>query len=462
MQATPRASFVQLPAEMLDLILQYLRSTQFLGIRGVSRRWRQAVDDSLERRHHLHLTGDDVRHANDERLERLLRRMPSLRRLTTDHDCCSPRPPLSVDVVSRLLGHMVEVDLLHFDAAPQPLEGLWTRCPRLGAVTLPRRCAEQCAAVLLRRLPSLRRLDVAWSDVLGECLSLLPESLEALSVAWCRHVQPAWLRQLTRCPRLRRLDVSGVKGLQAADLAAVLAGCPQLERLTTWELEPALELCLPPTGLPSLRYLDVTWSGGVTDATLQRLPDLLPGLHTLHTGVCGGVTAVGLDSLPRLRQLCELDLSRLTVTDFTLDRLHGPGLRMLNLSGCRPCSTDGVTRLVLGCPSLTVLGWWVRPNIRRTRPLVDSLVRHLPPNRDVILEVNGGDLQDLQDLQDLLRPGPLSLREYKSWGLFSGLVPGGLHEQGSWRRRRLQRCMLKYRCRAAAVGQQEASSAASS
>ncbi|XP_037069213.1 uncharacterized protein LOC119090493 [Pollicipes pollicipes] len=213
-------------------------------------------------------------------MDRLLRRMPSLRRLTTDHDF-SPPAPLSVDVVSRLSRHLESVDLFHFDAAPQPLEGLWTRCPRLGDVTLPRGSAERCAEVLLRRLPSLRRLDVARSDVRGECLSLLPESLEALSVAWCRHLQPACLRQLTRCPRLRRLDVSGVEGLQAADLAAVLAGCPQLERLTARGLKPALELCLPPAGLPSLRHLDVTCSREVTDSTLKRLPDLLPGLHSL-------------------------------------------------------------------------------------------------------------------------------------------------------------------------------------
>ncbi|XP_037071938.1 uncharacterized protein LOC119093138 [Pollicipes pollicipes] len=225
MQATPCTAFQQLPAEMLDRILQYLRPTHLLRIRGVSRGWRQAVDDSLGRRHHLHLTGDDVRHANDERLERLLRRMPSLRRLTTDHyirkttdHCiyviCSPPAPLSVDVVSRLSGHLERVDLFHFDSAPQPLEGLCSRCPRLGDVTLPRRSAERCAEVLLRRLPSLRRLDVVWSGVRGECLSLLPESLEALSVAYCLHLQPACLRQLTRCPRLRRLDVSCVKGLQ--------------------------------------------------------------------------------------------------------------------------------------------------------------------------------------------------------------------------------------------------------
>ncbi|XP_037069249.1 uncharacterized protein LOC119090534 [Pollicipes pollicipes] len=126
---------------------------------------------------------------------------------------------------------------------------------------------------------------------------------------------------------------------------------------------------------------------------------------------CRGVTVVGLDSLPRLRQLRQLDLTRLSaVTDATLDRLHGPRLRMLNLTECVSCSTDGVTRLVLGCPSLTVLGWgW--SDLDRTRSLVDSLVRQLPPDRDVTLEVNAGHLQRLPPLS----PGPLSLRKYKPW-----------------------------------------------
>ncbi|XP_037077188.1 uncharacterized protein LOC119098374 [Pollicipes pollicipes] len=286
MQATPCTSFEQLPAKTQDLILQHLTPAQLLGIRGVSRRWRQAVDDSLGRRHHLHLTKGDMRHANNERLWRLLRRMPSLRRLTTQYGTESPRPPLSVDVVSRLLRHLVEVNLLHFGADPQSLEGLWTRCPQLEAVTMPRGSAERCAEVLLRRLPSLRRLDVA--------------------------------------------------------------------------------------------------------------------------RMCDGVTAFGLDCLPRLRQLRALDLSWLdTVADATLDRLHGPRLRMLNLSGCRSCSTDGVTQLVLGCPSLTVL-WWLS-DLRRTRSLVYSLLRQLSPDRDVTLEVDGRYLQDLLPLP----PGPLRLREWE-------------------------------------------------
>ncbi|XP_037082860.1 uncharacterized protein LOC119103436 [Pollicipes pollicipes] len=53
-----------------------------------------------------------------------------LRRPSTQRSW-SPISPLSVDAVSRLLGHRVEVDLFHFGADAKPLKRLDTRCAQL-------------------------------------------------------------------------------------------------------------------------------------------------------------------------------------------------------------------------------------------------------------------------------------------------------------------------------------------
>ncbi|XP_037072501.1 F-box/LRR-repeat protein 2-like [Pollicipes pollicipes] len=445
-----------------------------------------------------------MRHGSGASLERLLRRTRSLRRLSTNYP--SPNLMLTVRVVSQLPKQLTHIDLRSFEINPKIMRSLGTRCSQLEEVRLPHTCTDGCVAALLRHLPALRRLEAVNSEVRGTAFSLLPASLESLNVDGCEELQSACLRQLTRCPGLRQLDVSGVEGLrsadlavvldscpqleeldvawceglkstclrqltrcpqlrelsvlflseldaedlaaglagcpqlerlsvagcedlsstclrqlvrcpklrkldvtrmkslQAADLAAVLAGCRQLEWLSAVVLQPPLELCLPPAGLPSLRYLDVSRSHAVTDAALQELPDLLPGLHTLKLELCGRVTEDGLRCLSRLKELRMLDLSQLeSATDAVLDELHSPRLRELNLFCCRSCSAAGVARLVLGCPSLTLLGWRVN-DVTRTRSLINRLTRQLTLDRDVTLEV--------WDLKDVRRPrsGPLRLR----------------------------------------------------
>ncbi|XP_037069936.1 F-box/LRR-repeat protein 2-like isoform X2 [Pollicipes pollicipes] len=608
-----RDPFERVPAEVLHYILCYLTPIEVLEVRRVSRRWRAAADANLTRCRHLDLTWDDVRDVSEERLEWLLRRLPSLRRLTSGRPVWadSIKQTLSVDMISRLLGHLQEVDLWYFSVDPQSLERLCASCPQLEHVHLPEACTEPCLAALLRHLRTLRRLDMTRADVRGACLSLLPESLEALSVSrcdnlpsacmrqltrcprlrelsvtrmetlqsadlaaglagcprlesftvagcWgtqstflrqlshcprlreldlsympdvqaadlaaclaacpdlekltvtdCMSIQSACLRQLNRCPRLRELDVSRVRGLQGADLAAGLAGCPQLERLTvtgfkdlqsvclrqlgccsllreldlsnvlglrtedlaaglagcprlerlsvsgcddlkstflrqltrcrrlreldvSWVktlrasdlaavlagcprlerltaegLKPALALCLPPAILPSLRCLNVCWSSAVSGTSLELLSVLLPGLHTLKLrGFAvqrADLSGCLLGVFARIRALSLTSPG--SATDAALRRLQGFRLKRVDLSWCYNCSEETVTQLVLACPSLTVLGWCCDQS--RTEAMLDSLSRHLPPDRDVTLEVDGGLLPVLPRLP----PGPLRVRE---------------------------------------------------
>ena len=163
------------------------------------------------------------------------------------------------------------------------VEMLCNACPALETV-ISERFDETTLGELLDRLPALRELDLSHGGgVTGQCFSLLPGSLQRLSVAYCKGLRSVSLRHVgVRCPQLRQLDVSWLNQLDAGDLAAALAGCPQLEWLTARRLlwVPP-ERYLPPTGLPALTHLDVSRSDGVTDTILRQLPDLLPSLQTL-------------------------------------------------------------------------------------------------------------------------------------------------------------------------------------
>ena len=178
------------------------------------------------------------------------------------------------------------------------LKRFCSACPSLEEVKLGGFWfSDTIVEVLLHHLPALRSLELYLNnDVTGRCFSLLPDSLQRLSVTGCTGLQSDSLRQVAaRCPRLRELnvsdlyelqagdlmEVSDLYELQAGDLMAVLTGCTQLERLTH-SLPVPLEQCLPPAGLPALRHLDVSRGVLVTDTTLRQLPRLLPGLHTLN------------------------------------------------------------------------------------------------------------------------------------------------------------------------------------
>ena len=178
--------------------------------------------------------------------------------------------------------HLVNVDLRGVHITDDSLKALCNSCPSLEVVKSDS-FSESSLRVLLRCSPALRELDLSDSGVTGQCFSLLPGSLQRLSVAHCYELRSNSLRQVgARCPQLRQLEVSGLEQLHAGDLAGAVAGCPQLERLTAEYLRRPVERCLPPAGLMALTHLEVRWAAGVTDTTLQRLPDLLPRLQALN------------------------------------------------------------------------------------------------------------------------------------------------------------------------------------
>ena len=188
-------------------------------------------------------------------------------------------PPVSTATYCK---YLVNIDLGDIAINNGSMKNLCVASPSLEIVK-GGRFNESSPCVLLRHLPTLRELELVSDSVTGQCFSLLPGSLQRLSVAHCRGLRSDSLRQVgARCPQLRQLDVSGLEQLRAGDLAAALANCPQLEQLITWCLREPAERCLPPAGLPALTQLDLSSAYGVTDTTLRQLPGLLPSLQALN------------------------------------------------------------------------------------------------------------------------------------------------------------------------------------
>ena len=368
----------RLPAELLQVVLSQLPLRQLFGVQRVSRRWQDAVLDLLRRRQKLY-----VGWIPDSTLLHLLRRMPALRVLRTLS--CSDKV---LDIVATHCKHLVKIHFGGGNFSEESMRKLCVACPSLEIVV---GCLnEGSLRVLLRHLSALRELVVQSDFVTGQCFSLLPGSLQRLSVSDRGNLRSDSLQHVgARCPQLRQLNVSGLPQVRSEDLAAALAGCSQLQRLMACELRQPMERCLPPAGLPALKQLNVSWAAGVTDNTLKRLPDLLPSLQTLSMRHCRSVSEKGLYHLRRCEQLLSLNLSHVPcVTDAVLDQLHGMQLKELILSDgydILRVSNEGLSRLVVACPSLTRLGVSYLRGL--TPGLVNLLLRVLPNSRDVSLYV---------------------------------------------------------------------------
>ncbi|KAF0303377.1 F-box/LRR-repeat protein 20 [Amphibalanus amphitrite] len=361
----------RLPAELLEQILSLLPLRYQLTAQAVSRRWHAVVAGLLARRAEI-LLDRDFADAGERVSMDSAAHCPSL---------------LSLDMSSGF-----------FTFSQQRLRRLVRACPLLEDVTLPSYyvCDEATVLVLLRHLPRLRRLQLLpGTQLTGQSLALLPGSLRQLSLP-CGWLSSEHVRHVARCHQLRELELTGVARLKTADLAAALAGCRRLERLSAARLGPPPQLYLPPEGLARLVSLDVSDAPGVTDETLRRLPELAPALTALNVQGCDGVTESGLAHLDRLCHLQSLDVGYVCdVTDHVLYRLRALPLRELRLAqdatGSARFTETGVVGLAVALPSLALLDLSCVDCI--SEGLVERLESDLPDRRSLGVYVGGTSLE---------------------------------------------------------------------
>ena len=435
----------ELPIEMLLHILSFLSLRNLFAVEHVSLHWRDAFNICLSRLRDFTMGWPHA--ITDRCLELLLPRMSALRVIDID---VYDRETLYTQI-NRLDLHLVanhcpllsELNLNPFRVSESSLQRLCLRCPRLEVVTMNAQCSEPCLRVILQN-QRLRALTVrspegrAW-------LALVPDTLQRLSLTHWTSRMSGDLRHLARCRDLRELDLSFCNIMHSTQLKFVLGGCPRLERLRLtssvhfhgeslhldaaapaslreldisdayWvtadvlsaglaccprlecfsaaRLAAPLELCLPPAGLPALRRLNVRHTEPLTDDSLRRLPDLLPGLRSLTVSFCRQLTEQGLLSLRRLPELRELHLAGVpSVSDVTLYHLSAWPLTELEL-GCaetfpKQVRPEAVLRFVLECRSLRRLTLYDR--LSRVRPVVEGLRARLGKERDVTLVLYPG------------------------------------------------------------------------
>ena len=358
---------------MISHILGFLELSSQLQLATVSSQWRAATEGCLRQRRQLNTRDLRGQWLTNNMLRTVLFRLPGLRKLDIQG---RGEGSLDVDIISEHCRRLEELDLAPFRLDPAAAERLGRSCPHLRTLRLPRGCEPGWLEPLLRQLPELRQLHLRECAVSGESVALLPAGLQRLTFYNCQ--LPRVPRQPSdRWPTLLELDLTLTHGDSAESAAALVAGCPRLERLQA--------AC-----------------SSVTDQLLQILPSLRQLRH-LELSACTELTEAGLaDCMGRLRRLETLDLSLMdAVTDTVLDRLGGAEhLTRLTLGvevyyQSVEFSMAALQRLVLSCPSLTRLRFALWEE-ERLQQLIAGLRRELSPDRGVTLTICETILEELE------------------------------------------------------------------
>ena len=207
----------------------------------------------------------------------------------------------------------------------------------------------------LAKLPHLQTLELVGADgVSGEGLRrlLACRELESLRCAGMK-LDDAALELLPRFPALRRLDLTGTRTFGARGLAAVAAcaGLRDLVLMGCAQLEPDWLAGLGT--LTALTRLDLTRTGGVTDAALAGLRPLTE-LRELRLAE-GNVTATGALAFAGMPKLTTLDLSdNAGLTTAALQHLPA-SLEVLALDRCLALDAEAAAFLLLRAPGLRSL-----------------------------------------------------------------------------------------------------------
>ncbi len=283
---------------------------------------------------------------------------PSFGPHLTDKDCLA--------VGSRHLEAVTTVDLSSAHLVTDVGVGaLLARTPQARHVVLSgtRRISAVGVELIGACLPSLQTLGLArCSWVTDEVVALLPRaafapSLTSLDLSECPKVTKAGLAALRGAlPRLVELHVDGIPEVHDSDLASLLGGRAALEVVEASGCGPATLSVL--SKCPALRRVDLSGSPRITQASLKGFLASARGVKELGLWECGGVGDGPLVVFARESAGCleSLDVDGcpdVSDTGIIAVAKASPRLRFVDLQGTKV--TDASLRALAKCPELTQL-----------------------------------------------------------------------------------------------------------
>lgn len=163
---------------------------------------------------------------------------------------------------------------------PATLQGLsLKRCVSVTGVGL---------ALLGSRCHALTKLNIfglrATTDAALWLLARGCSQLESLDLSWCASITDAGIERLCRCPRLRRLCLSGCERVTGASVAKVASTAPALSYLdVSWTTIHDKGVAAITMATPHLRILHMNWCRAISNDAICSLAELARRRRRLQT-----------------------------------------------------------------------------------------------------------------------------------------------------------------------------------
>lgn len=236
-----------------------------------------------------------------------------------------------------------------------------------------RSLTDSAIEIVAERCHKLERLDLFWcvtlTDIAIRALASasFPPRLRHLNLSGLKHVTDAALVPLLRrCTNLTWLDLTRCEGMRDESMRAVGATCRHLSTLLLYATPHVTDVGLEALGpaIAHLTYLDITGMKFVHDRGIQSLVQHAPQLRVLHLQ---WVTALTDESL------VAMGAARL------------PHLELLSIHGNIHMTAAGIEALARGCPNIEQIDVNGCKNLGPYRMNKEALQRVLPKLRKITM-----------------------------------------------------------------------------
>ena len=183
------------------------------------------------------------------------------------------------------------------------------------------------------------------------------ENLKVLNLSGCVQLDDEGVRDISKCLKLRYLDLTRVPKMTNVSLASIVTFCRELEFLSLYANSQLTDKAFERIdGLKNLKVFDACGFNKLTDTTLLKLPNTL---RYLNLSWCGSIRDEGVCYVAENCRFLELlsvhgnrNVTEKLITSLKIGQKESKSLRILDIKGCLNVKTNTLEALREFFPNL--------------------------------------------------------------------------------------------------------------
>eukprot|EP01006_Ploeotia_vitrea_P066618 TRINITY_DN95360_c0_g1_i1.p1 TRINITY_DN95360_c0_g1~~TRINITY_DN95360_c0_g1_i1.p1 ORF type:complete len:373 (-),score=148.00 TRINITY_DN95360_c0_g1_i1:52-1131(-) len=186
---------------------------------------------------------------------------------------------------------------------------------------------------------------------------------ESLTLQFCKELKNYHLAMLRWLPNLRHVDIGGCHGLTDKAITHILDACPNLTSIRLYWCpqltDDAMLAIARSQQAPRMQSINLSGVRHISNAAVAALAKACPNVHTLDLTrvealATEGMTAIG-KHMPLLRDLRMYACAELTNAGLEAIARGCPLLQAIDITGAKLISDEAVVALARHCPQLNWL-----------------------------------------------------------------------------------------------------------